>query len=206
MITNISSFIKHTETNENMNSLKGVVTPYDQKFNRKEKVGFTLNEIVNNESLRDRFVTNSFPIFQVMENGEIFMDPVKRIIQTIHEYYIKWIILDDAFIPSHDHDYPFVNIPKSGYLMKVIIPKLYDNPIENDFSVEYVCDINNIQTETSDSLNNNQVIQNHNVVDVNMNEILTIEEFNATVYPKVATLIMNKNEFFKEYLLNIFDK
>lgn len=200
MITNLADFMKPVEENEN--SLKGVVTPYDQKFRRKEKDGFTLFEIIQNDALKERFAKNIFPEFQIMENSEIFMEPTKRIIQTMHEYYIKWFILDENFVPSHDHDYPYVNVPKKGYLVKIVIPRLSDNPIENECVIEYACDINNIEAYTCDSIHD---INRQESINVDMKEDLQLEAFDCTKYPEIYKLVTNKQDFFKKYLSHIFD-
>ena len=202
MITNLSSFMKPMTNEEN--SLKGVVTPYDQKFNRKEENGFTLTEIVTNDVLYNKFIKNTFPNIQIMENGEMFMDPSKRIIQTLHEYFIKWIILGEDFKPSHDHNYPYVGIPKTGYLMKIVIPKLSDNPFENNFTVEYLCDINNIQTRMDDSISNIDA-SNQTSVNVDMNENMTVESLNERRYPAVCKLLSDKDEFIRNYLMDVFE-
>ena len=206
MITNLSDFIKPVNDNPE-NLLKGVVTPYDQKFNRKTEDGFSLFEIINNESLKSRFNKFVFPEFRIMDNGEIFMSPVKRVIQTLHEYYIKWMVLDDKFAPSHDHDYPYVNVPRNGYLVKIVIPVLTENP--NDFDIEYICDINNIQTNIYDSINNiNQpkvIDASQNAINVDIKEELGIEPFDPSLYPDFFKIISDKKRFSDKYLQHIFE-
>ena len=202
MITNLSQFINQNNDNED-NKLTGVVTPYDQKFKRKEKDGFTIFEIIEDETLLNTFSRNVFPDIVKMNNGEIFMSPTKKIIQTLHEYYIKWFLLDKNFHISHDHDYPYVNIPKDGYLMKIVIPKLSEYP--DDFEIEYICDINNIQTQIDNSINNITHIDSQNSIDVDTKELLTIENFDPTKYPKIYELLINKKDFFNKYLTFIYE-
>lgn len=202
MQQDLMGFMKPADNKKSL--MDYVVTPYNQKFNRKEKDGFSLFDIIENESLLKRFSRYTFPEFQKMDNGNIFMQPTKKVIQTLHEYYIKWMVLDNNFTPSHDHDYPYANVPKSGYLIKIVIPNLHDNPLDNTFTIEYACDINNIVTRSFDSINNIDRT-NQNSINVDMKEDLEIEPFDPAMYPKIYELVLNIKEFFKLYLSDVIE-
>lgn len=181
----------------NKNTLKGVVTPENQTTKKFSKDKLELKEIVTKEDILSKFELFTFPDFFIMESGEMFMDAKKKIISNIHDIRVKWFILNEKFEISHDHDYPYVSVPETGYLMRISIPI---TSIENhEFVIDYIVDINNVEFKFNDLIQNNED---------NINDKLRIPDFDTikcninfeVLYNK---LFADKDTFFNEYLSDI---
>lgn len=179
--------------NNPTNSLKGVVTPNDQLLRKKSSGGLTLKEIIYDNSILCKFPNYTFPQIRIMDNGNMFMDPRKRMISNMHEYRIKWFVLNEQFEISHDHDYPFVPIPSKGYLMKISVP--ITSLEKQEYQIDYIIDINHIHTEVVESKTENGTTESE----------LQLPECNFQMYPSVYELVSDNQEFFNKYLIDIVE-
>lgn len=200
---NLLNYIKPKQDPTGLrNSLDGLgVTPFNQNFNNSEERGFNLLQILNDESLLAKFQRFTFPKVETMSDGCMFINPRKHVITPTENQYIKWLIFNTDFSPVHDHNYPMTRLPKNGYMMKITIPILSENP--DEFQIEYIIDYHNIQVDVSNSINNISQIQNSDdrqiTVQVNAQNELNIKEYMLGVYPEIDSLISDKKLFFETY-------
>lgn len=183
-----------------------VVTPFTQTFNVSENIGLDIMDILNDESKISKFPRFTFPKIEVMTNGEMFINPCKWVVMPTGNYYIKWLIFNKDFTPVHDHHYPATRLPKEGYMMKVIVPVLSENP--DEFQIEFVVDYHNIHVEISNSIENISQIQSstqQTSVQVSTQNGLSIEGYMLGKYPEIDSLISDKKLFFDTYIKDVMD-
>ena len=207
-INNLSSFIKPVENKNTENSLKGVVTPLNQTYHKSNNsLTYDLLEIINNEDLLAKFRNYTFPRIEKTSDNTLFIVPTKRVISSLENMYIKWLVLDENHQPMSNHNYPMVPLPKKGYLMKIVLPVTSEDP--SDFMIEYLVDYHNIPIQIISGVNNITQVQSslgQSSIQVNKDDTLSVELFDMSRYPEVTNLIMNKNEFFKNYLYDMINE
>ena len=177
------------------NPLKGVVTPFTQKYRRTDSVGFQLSEILDGEMWK-RFKKNTFPKVEKTSDGKMFIQPRKHVMSTMENHHVKWLVLTTDYKPVHDHNYPMVQLPKNGYIMKVVIPITSEKLSE--FMIEYVIDYNNIQIESINTIGNIKD-KTQEIFQMTRDENISIK-FNIDNHRPVLELISNREEFFSKYL------
>ena len=139
------------EDDVSSNIIKGVITPYDQVFKKKPSTGFSLSEVLENENISKNFDQFTFPKIISTDDEKQWIDSVAHIISPNGERYVKWLIFNKDKKPVHDHNYPMTNIPDDGYLVKITIPVMKENPRE--FIVDYIIDLNDIHFNIESTIN-----------------------------------------------------
>ena len=182
-----------------LNQLKGVVTPFSQKYHRSDSSGFELEEIVNGDMIK-RFKKDTFPKVEKMSNGNLFIQPTKHVMSTTENYYVKWLVLDSSYQPTHNHDYPMVELPKNGYIVRISVPITPEKTPQ--FMINYVIDYHNIQIDSMNSLGN--VEQDQSPYQAIREETVVVR-FNINEHLPLLNLISNREEFFSKYLNDIYN-
>lgn len=171
----------------NTNSIKGVVTPYDQMFRKKENTGFSLLEVLENENISKNFDKFTYPDIISTDDGKKWIDSVSHVISPNGERYIKWLLFTKDKKPVHDHDYPMTILPEDGYLVKITIPVREEEPRE--FTVDYIIDLTDIHFNIESSVNTLSGDENANdIYHLIPNDVPEIQDF------------MRQERFFDDYL------
>lgn len=200
--------IKPVRVEELTNSLKGVVTPYQQKYMKADKDGFDLMSILDDEILKNKFPRYTFPQIEKTSDGTCFIVPTKHVISTTDNFYVKWLILDEKYQPVSNHNYPMVPLPKKGYLMKVMLYVTSPNP--TDYAIVYLEDFHNIHVQSILSMNGMSQVQssqveNQSFIQANEDDKMMIQPFDLSHHPGITTLLSDRSEFFKKYLSDMID-
>lgn len=185
--------------NLNGNIFKGIVTPQMQAMGEIGKTGYTIDDIIEKETLRDKFQKNEFPQFDKTSDG-IFFQPIGKVFSTARQYYIKWFSLGEDLSFSHDHAYHYAKLNPNGYLMKVSAPMIHDRI--SDFEVNYVTRVDNI---TPISVMVRPEGANIDSLTANPIDMYTLPPFNATEFPTLVQLFMDHEKFVDTYLSDILE-
>jgi hypothetical protein len=208
-INNLSNFIKPVDTmNKVENSLKGVVTPFNQTYHKSEdSMGFDIIEIIDDEKMLSRFDRYTFPHIEKTSDGTLFITPTKRVLTSTENYYVKWLVLNEEFQPLSNHNYPMLPLPKNGYLMKIVLHVTSDNPTE--FIIQYVVDYHNIGIQTVSGVNGISQVQSsfsgQSSIEVDKADSISVKTIDISRIPQIMSMINDKESFFKEYLQDMID-
>ena len=208
---NISNFtVPATRQNSVKTSLDGmVVTPFNQNFNKSDDNGFDLSTIINDERIMSKFQRNTLPRIEIMTDGGMFINPRKYVIGPNENYYIKWLVFNKNFEPVNDHNYQMTRIPKNGYMMKIVIPNIYEKLDDIEFVIEYVIDINNIKFEVSNTIGDISPLQSisdeQTSIHVTTENNLYFKSYTLGEYKEIDKLILDKKSFFEKYVRDVLD-
>ena len=174
-----------------------LVTPYQQQFGRKENSCLSLKTICKDTAILQRFPPYEFPDFDLTTDGNVFIQPMKHIIQTLEDYYIKWIpgkyTENEGFLPSHDHAYPYVPVTEDQWLMKVVIQRLDLQAGMNTFEVQYLTQISKIQTILCQNKDGDP-----------MERVTPFKLENFPSLQEQLTNPENQTKFFQKYLSDVY--
>lgn len=180
------------ENPEPSSSIKGVVTPYDQMFRKKETLGVSLFDVLGNDDIMKSFDSSTFPNIIHTDDGRKWIDSINHIISPNGERYIKWLIFSKDKKPVNDHNYPMTSVPDEGYLVKITIPVREEEPKE--FLVDYIVDLKDIHFNIESSINKlSDIHESCDRYHIIPNDIPEIQVF------------MRQERFFNDYLRYIMD-
>jgi len=176
-------------------SLKGVVTPMNQKLGIYGKSNIKIDDIVGNEVLINEFEKNTLPVMNKMTDGDIFFKPTMKVLQNSFCTYLKWFSLSETFQISHDHDYEFARLNKNGYLMRISIPRV--SKVIMSFQVDYI-----IKVDQFTPIAISQNMQSGET-EGKLEEKLRMPYFFIEDFPQINALIQEPENFINTYLRDI---
>lgn len=180
-------------------AFKGIVTPQMQAMRGIGKTGYSIDDIIEKENLRDRFQRNEFPQFDKTSDG-IFFQPIGKVFSTARQYYIKWFSLGEDLSFSHDHNYHYARLNPNGYLMKISAPMIHDQI--SDFEVNYITRVDNI---TPITVTVRPEGANVDSLTANPIDMYALPPFNAPEFPTLVEIFMDHENFVNTYLSDILE-
>ena len=147
---------------------------------------------------RKGFPKKYIPNIIETESG-FFIQPVEKIIDIAIRGYVKFLVLDKNFTPIHGHDYQFVRLPDEGYLMRIVLTYKDDRNLSEDFTVDYIININDIEVVSFIEKSTN----NKEILDGGITETKYFEHCRDLEADVLSNLLADRNEFFRLYLRDI---
>lgn len=184
-----------------------IVTAEKQKrllMKKKPDAGVTLFDIISDEKLLAKFDKYEFPALKIMDSGEVFFQPICRIISPVHTHFVKWFSLTKNLEFSHDHSYEFAKLNLDGYLMKVKLSTQINKV--SGVEIMYVCDVNDIEIKTIIAPRTTGARIEDAADSTIPVEQYAIAQFNPYQYQKIAGYVNHLDEFINIYLQDISEE
>lgn len=193
------------DINKNVFRNKIVTSDMQHRFVQSKNVSNTLSifDIINDPDYENKYGKYEFPKFRKMDSGEIFFQPIMRVISPLGSKYVKFFSpLSDLSIPN-DHPYEFARLHEDGYLMKVEISRHIDKIM--GFEICYVTPVMNVKTSTLFAPKTTGA----NITDAQLTtmpeKMHRVSPFNPSQYLQLQQYLYHPEIFIDEYLQDVQD-
>jgi hypothetical protein len=121
---------------------------------------------VNNNEYYTRFTDTRYIPTMTTTNKEVFLETVCTRYSNTGSTHIKFLMIDKRTNEiTNDSGYPFMKIPKEGYLVRLVLPKRV--PISDMLELSYIVDINNISFNEYIDNGVNKIVGFNSIEDIN---------------------------------------
>lgn len=186
--------------NRNIFKNKIVTSDMQQKYvsMKGSTSALTLLDIMNDPKCEEKFGKYEFPKFTKTESGEIFFQPIMRVISPLGSKYVKFFSPLKDFSFPNDHSYDFARLHEDGYLMKVEISRQFDKI--SGFEICYITPVMNVDVSTVFAPNTTGA----NIYDAQVTampqKMYRVSPFNPAQYLQMQEYLYHPEIFIDEYL------